>query len=79
MVGITCMFFACKPATTTEAPAQVEAPPASTTEVTPTATTPAAPAPAATAHVCTANCKDGKHAYAHGEEGHTCTDACKKM
>lgn len=37
--------------------------------------------PAATlvAHVCTPEgCKDGNHTYAHGEEGHTCTDACLK-
>jgi hypothetical protein len=30
------------------------------------------------AHVCTAACKDGKHAYAHGEKGHVCTAACMK-
>ncbi len=30
-------------------------------------------------HKCTAACKDGKHMYAHGEKGHTCTKACKKM
>lgn len=36
-----------------------------------------APAKAA-AHVCTDQCKEGNHAYAHGEEGHTCTDACMK-
>ena len=30
-------------------------------------------------HKCTAACKDGKHVYAHGEKGHVCTDACKKM
>ncbi|MVT12155.1 hypothetical protein [Chitinophaga tropicalis] len=30
-------------------------------------------------HVCTQTCHDsGKHVYAHGEKGHTCTDACKK-
>ena len=28
------------------------------------------------AHVCTPACKDGKHVYAHGEKGHTCTAAC---
>lgn len=31
------------------------------------------------AHVCTADCTPEKHAYAHGEEGHVCTNACKKM
>ena len=30
-------------------------------------------------HVCTVACKDGAHAYAHGEKGHVCGDACKKM
>lgn len=30
------------------------------------------------AHVCTAECKDGNHVYAHGEEGHTCSEACLK-
>ena len=30
-------------------------------------------------HKCTAACKDGKHMYAHGEKGHVCTKACKKM
>ncbi len=30
-------------------------------------------------HKCTKACKDGKHVYAHGEKGHVCTDACKKM
>ena len=29
-------------------------------------------------HVCTAACKEGHHAYAHGEKGHTCTQACHK-
>jgi hypothetical protein len=29
-------------------------------------------------HKCTTACKDGKHSYAHGEKGHTCTAACKK-
>ena len=29
-------------------------------------------------HVCTKECTKDKHAYAHGEKGHTCTDACKK-
>jgi hypothetical protein len=28
------------------------------------------------AHVCTAACKDGNHVYAHGDVGHTCTEAC---
>ena len=27
-------------------------------------------------HVCTSACMDGKHAYAHGEKGHTCTAEC---
>lgn len=31
------------------------------------------------AHVCTAACTPEKHVYAHGKEGHVCTDACKKM
>ncbi|MBM3415876.1 MAG: hypothetical protein FJY20_05405 [Bacteroidetes bacterium] len=37
-------------------------------------------APKATlaAHVCTDACKDGNHVYAHGEEGHTCSEACMK-
>ncbi|MBK6859170.1 MAG: hypothetical protein IPK91_12245 [Saprospiraceae bacterium] len=30
-------------------------------------------------HVCTVACKDGAHVYAHGEKGHTCGEACKKM
>ena len=30
------------------------------------------------AHVCTAACANGKHMYAHGEKGHTCTEDCKK-
>ena len=30
------------------------------------------------AHVCADGCKDGNHSYAHGEEGHTCTEACLK-
>ena len=30
-------------------------------------------------HKCTAACKDGKHVYAHGEKGHVCTKACRKM
>jgi hypothetical protein len=30
-------------------------------------------------HVCTADCKDGKHVYVHGEKGHVCTADCKKM
>jgi uncharacterized lipoprotein NlpE involved in copper resistance len=30
------------------------------------------------AHVCTDACKDGNHLYAHGEEGHTCSEACLK-
>jgi hypothetical protein len=43
--------------------------------------TPAAPASpagltAAVAHVCTDACKDGNHSYAHGDVGHTCTEAC---
>ncbi|GAC1537469.1 MAG: hypothetical protein NVS3B15_17670 [Sediminibacterium sp.] len=29
-------------------------------------------------HRCTAACTKEKHAYAHGEKGHVCTDACKK-
>lgn len=30
-------------------------------------------------HKCTAACKNGKHVYAHGEKGHVCGKACKKM
>ena len=30
------------------------------------------------AHVCTDACKEGNHVYAHGEEGHTCSEACMK-
>lgn len=30
-------------------------------------------------HKCTKACTKNKHAYAHGEKGHTCGDACKKM
>ncbi|MBL0127883.1 MAG: hypothetical protein IPP83_10605 [Flavobacteriales bacterium] len=30
-------------------------------------------------HVCTAACKDGKHAYMHGEKGHTCDATCAHM
>ena len=30
------------------------------------------------AHTCTDMCKDGNHLYAHGEEGHTCSEACMK-
>jgi hypothetical protein len=30
-------------------------------------------------HVCTKACTKTKHAYAHGEKGHVCGDACKKM
>jgi hypothetical protein len=30
------------------------------------------------AHVCTDQCKEGNHLYAHGEEGHTCSEACMK-
>ena len=29
-------------------------------------------------HKCTAACTKAKHAYAHGEKGHVCGDACKK-
>lgn len=41
---------------------------------------PAQETPKATlaAHVCTAECKDGNHLYVHGEEGHTCSEACMK-
>ncbi len=28
------------------------------------------------AHACTDACTDGNHSYAHGDVGHTCTDAC---
>ncbi len=30
-------------------------------------------------HKCTDACKNGKHMYAHGEKGHVCGKACKKM
>ncbi len=30
----------------------------------------------AKAHACGPDCKDGSHVYAHGDIGHTCTDAC---
>ncbi|MBA4196357.1 MAG: hypothetical protein C0459_02275 [Chitinophaga sp.] len=30
-------------------------------------------------HKCTAACTKDKHVYAHGEKGHVCTAACKKM
>lgn len=30
------------------------------------------------AHACTDQCKDGGHTYKHGEEGHTCSEACLK-
>jgi hypothetical protein len=30
-------------------------------------------------HKCTATCTKSKHMYAHGEKGHTCSEACKKM
>jgi hypothetical protein len=30
-------------------------------------------------HHCTSACVNGNHMYAHGEKGHACTDACKKM
>lgn len=29
-------------------------------------------------HICTDDCKEGKHLYAHGEEGHVCSpNGCK--
>lgn len=30
-------------------------------------------------HKCTKACTKDKHAYTHGEKGHVCGDACKKM
>ncbi len=30
-------------------------------------------------HKCTKACTKDKHVYAHGEKGHTCGEACKKM
>jgi hypothetical protein len=30
-------------------------------------------------HACTKSCTNEKHAYAHGEKNHQCTDDCKKM
>ncbi len=29
-------------------------------------------------HTCTAACKGDSHLYVHGEEGHTCSEACMK-
>lgn len=29
-------------------------------------------------HVCSASCNNGQHMLAHGEKGHTCSDACMK-
>jgi hypothetical protein len=29
-------------------------------------------------HECTEQCKEGKHVYVHGEEGHTCSEECMK-
>ena len=31
-----------------------------------------------TTHQCTEQCSNGKHVYAHGEEGHTCDASCKE-
>lgn len=62
------------------APAAVKSSSATgTSEVTPAAPAKKATVAAAKEHSCTAECKGGKHAYAHGEKGHTCGDACKKM
>jgi len=61
-----------KPATTAR-PAQKAAPVSS-----PKPTTETAPV-VMKDHVCTVACKDGAHVYAHGEKGHVCGDACKKM
>jgi hypothetical protein len=30
-------------------------------------------------HKCNSECKPGAHMYKHGEKGHKCTEACKKM
>ena len=72
VVGALC-FVACNnekkaDAGTTTTPEKVE--------------DPAKPAESATsalfvakAHACTADCKDGNHVYAHGDIGHTCTEA----
>ncbi|MEN9684347.1 MAG: hypothetical protein RLZZ28_133 [Bacteroidota bacterium] len=30
-------------------------------------------------HKCTKACTKEKHAYVHGEKGHTCGESCKKM
>lgn len=29
-------------------------------------------------HTCTAACKDDNHLFVHGEQGHTCSEACMK-
>lgn len=56
-----------KAETKTDAPQKVEDPAKSSGAQT---------AAAVTAHSCSADCKDGNHAYAHNQVGHTCTDAC---
>ncbi|MCB0786282.1 MAG: hypothetical protein KDC02_19005 [Flavobacteriales bacterium] len=30
-------------------------------------------------HACNEHCKDGRHAYMHGEKGHECTKECMAM
>ena len=75
LVAGALLFVACNndkkadAATSTDTPQKVEDP-----SKAPAAATPAAFA--VKAHACGADCKDGKHAYAHGDVGHTCTEAC---
>ena len=75
LVAGALLFVSCNnekkadSATTTDTPQKVEDP----------SKAPASPATAAfavKAHSCGADCKDGKHVYAHGDVGHTCTEAC---
>ncbi len=64
------------PTTSTSSPKPAAKPATPTTSPKPTTET----APVVMKdHVCTVACKDGAHVYAHGEKGHTCGDACKKM
>ncbi len=66
----------------TKTSATTPAAPAGTTAATATqvAVQPAANPKDLKDHLCTMACKNnnGVHVYAHGEKGHTCTDACKK-
>lgn len=72
VVGALC-FVACNnekkaDAATTTTPEKVEDPAKAAESVTTAAF-------AVKAHACGAECKDGKHVYAHGDIGHTCTEA----